>query len=86
MAGDSAEPPAREEPHSSGQSSGSGGEQCKQPDARKPPSERFGELSILRTSKDDGRALIIYSHEEHEEDEVHEEHESHDDHGERERR
>jgi hypothetical protein len=66
MAADSAEPPAREEPHSSGQSSGSGGEQRKRPDARKPPSERFGELSILRTSKDDGRALIIYSHEEHE--------------------
>jgi hypothetical protein len=79
MAADSAEPPAREEPHSSGQSSGSGGEQRNQPDARKPPSERFGELSILRTSKDDGRALIIYSHEEHDE------HESHDEHEERER-
>jgi hypothetical protein len=67
MAADSAEPPARVEPHGSGQSSGSGGEQRQQPDARKPPSERFGELSILRTSKDDGRALIIYSHDEHEE-------------------
>jgi hypothetical protein len=65
MAADSAEPPAREEPHGSGRSSGSGGEQRRQPDARKP-SERFGELSILRTSKDDGRALIIYSHDEHE--------------------
>jgi hypothetical protein len=69
MAADSAKRPAREEPHGSGQSSGSSGEQRKQPDARKPPGEHFGELSILRTSKDDGRALIIYSHEEPEEPE-----------------
>jgi hypothetical protein len=61
----SGKPPSREEP----QSSGSSGAQRGQPDAREPPSERFGELSILRTSKDDGRALIIYSHEEHEEHE-----------------
>jgi hypothetical protein len=65
MAADSGKRPSREEP----QRRGSSGEQDRQPDAGKPPSERFGELSILRTSKDDGRALIIYSHEEHEEHE-----------------
>jgi hypothetical protein len=65
MASASGKRPSREAPQSSGQSSGSSGEQRKQPAARKPPSERFGELSILRTSKDDGRALIVYSHEEH---------------------
>jgi hypothetical protein len=29
--------------------------------------ERFGPLALARVGKDDGRALIIYSHEEHEE-------------------
>jgi hypothetical protein len=63
MAADSGKRPPREEP----QRRGSSGEQHQQPDAGKQPNERFGELSILRTSKDDGRALIVYSHEEHEE-------------------
>ena len=73
MASASGKRPSREAPQRSGQSSGSSGEQRKQPAARKPPSERFGELLILRTSKDDGRALIIYSHEEREEPEEREE-------------
>jgi hypothetical protein len=29
--------------------------------------ERFGPLALARVGKDDGRALIIYSHEDHEE-------------------
>jgi hypothetical protein len=33
-------------------------------DDRAAPSERFGPLAIERMSKDDGRALIVYSHEE----------------------
>jgi hypothetical protein len=29
--------------------------------------ERFGPLALERMAKDDGRALIVYSHEEHDE-------------------
>jgi hypothetical protein len=32
-----------------------------------PSGERFGPLALARLGKDDGRALIIYSHEDHEE-------------------
>jgi hypothetical protein len=42
--------------------------------------ERFGPLAIARVGKDDGRALIIYSHAEretHEDGETHDERETH---------
>jgi hypothetical protein len=40
-----------------------------------PTGERFGPLALARVGKDDGRALIVYSHEEHKEHEEREERE-----------
>jgi hypothetical protein len=46
----------------------SGGPQNGASDEHEPPAvdERLGELSITRTVKDDGRALILYSYDERE--------------------
>jgi hypothetical protein len=64
MASGPAQPPPPEQPHddSAGDRSGA---QASEPDPlEQAADERFGPLSVTRVSKDDGRALILYSHDE----------------------
>jgi hypothetical protein len=57
MADDSAPPPASEEPAAAGG-------QPQQPQQPPAPVERYGIVSIARQVKDDGRMLLLYTHEE----------------------
>jgi hypothetical protein len=56
MASGSATPPAEEPPQP-----GSGDPEVDPTDAAAGDEERYGPLRVLRTRKDDGRALILYS-------------------------
>ncbi|HEV2973692.1 MAG TPA: hypothetical protein VGX69_01685 [Solirubrobacteraceae bacterium] len=71
MASGSATPPAEEPPR--GPASVADGVAQKAGDVDEPPlgDERYGPLRVLRTHKDDGRSLIIYSREPSERAEVH---------------
>ena len=58
--------PAAPPPSGGAESGESGDRKAVAARGRRDPPERVGPLAIARMDKDDGRALIIYSHEEHE--------------------
>jgi hypothetical protein len=58
MADDSAPPPASEEPSAAGPG------QPQEPQQPPAPVQRYGIVSIARHVKDDGRMLLLYTHEE----------------------
>jgi hypothetical protein len=58
--------PAAPPPPGGAESGESGDRETVAARGRSDPPERFGPLAVARMAKDDGRALIIYSHEEHE--------------------
>jgi hypothetical protein len=59
--------PAAPSPPDGAESSRPGGGETLARRGREDDRERFGPLAAARMDKDDGRALIIYSHEEHKE-------------------
>jgi hypothetical protein len=64
MASGPAQPPPPEQPHGDGAGARSKA-QASEPDAQASAAgERFGPLTVTRVSKDDGRALILYGHDE----------------------
>ncbi len=61
MASGSATPPAGEPPREPAGAAGRDAPTAGEPGEPPPGAERYGPLQVLRTRKDDGRALSLYS-------------------------
>ena len=64
MASGPAEPPSPEQPQDARSERSAPTPRRREDTPEQPPGERFGPLTITRVVKDDGRALILYGHDE----------------------